>query len=169
MGSKITLLGSNFDPVVFSVYDFWQERDWNCEFMVSPKHTFSYEIEGAPLWPPKITYFCNFRTKWPEIRTIYLAKYQIFSGKGVLSPCDPRQGISPLDPREYLAQALGLLASLTVAWGPPQVDNLIERIWTGVLPSDHLEQRCSWTKTEFTSKTRAIRSLTYNAIFPKGL
>ena len=27
----------------------------------SPKYTFSYEKEGAPLWPPKITYFCNFR------------------------------------------------------------------------------------------------------------
>ena len=33
----------------------------------SPKYTFSYEKEGAPLWPPKITYFCNYRKKCLKI------------------------------------------------------------------------------------------------------
>ena len=54
---------------------------------------------------------------------IWLAKYKIFLGKGALPPCNPRQGASPLDPREHLAQALGLLATLAINW-VPHVQNL---------------------------------------------
>ena len=51
---------------------------------------------------------------------IQLAKYNIFLGKWrcLHKPCTPRQGALPLEPRDRLAQALGLLATLAVAWAP---------------------------------------------------
>ena len=58
----------------------------------------------------------NLDQKGPKIMHIWLAKYKIFLGKGALLPCNTRQGASPLDPRERLTQALGLLA---VVWATP--------------------------------------------------
>ena len=57
-----------------------------------------------------------------HIFNLKLAKYKIFLGKGALSPCNPRQGASPLHPLEHLAQALGLLA-LRRSWAT-NVENL---------------------------------------------
>ena len=93
-----------------------------------------WKRSAAPLRPPKIIYFCKFRLKFRtqlgvnHIRRVwnypYLAcKIQNFLRQGGAAP--PRQGASPLHPRENLAQALGLLGWPVRSWAT-NVENLPE-------------------------------------------
>ena len=106
-------------PLQPHTYTFWQKRDWNCAFMHGfSKYAFSYEKKSRPLQPPAIIHFCKFRPQraW---KYAYLAcQIQNFLTQGGAPLQPPPGGASPLDPREHLAQALSLLASLAVVWTP---------------------------------------------------
>ena len=82
---------------------------------------------AAPLRPPKIIYFCKFRLKRVWNYAYLACKIQNFLRQGGAAPLQPRQGASPLHPREHLTQAIGLLA-LRRSW-TNEVENLPKLMW----------------------------------------
>ena len=87
------------------------------------KYIFSHEKESCPIklaTTNKKSYIFVIWTKKDLKLCIFSLPNTKFSCKGALPLCNPRQGASPLDPCERLAQALGLFA---INW-VPHVQNL---------------------------------------------
>ena len=114
-------------------YNFWQKGDWNCEFMV-PLDTHSVMKRREPPCDHRKSHISVISEKMPWNLAYLARKIPNFLRQGGAVLLQPLPGGQPLDPRECLAQALGLLASFAVAWAPlPQVENLPKPVFNALI------------------------------------